>query len=292
MKRRIFIKQATAATSLPIILGGFPVHALSNNASLEALCGSAMDTDRILVLIQLNGGNDGLNTVIPRDQYSTLSTVRPDIIIPESAVLPLSLETGLHPSMHGMKTLYDEGKLGVVQSVGYPDPNFSHFRSIDIWTSASPANEVWESGWLGRYLSLQHGDYPDGYPNDNYPDPLALTIGSIVSHTCQGMTSSLGMAIRDTDEFTQLLEGGTGPVPNSKYGYELNFLRQTMLQTNQYIQQIQDAADIGNNQSGLYPANNDLAEQLKIVANLISGGLQTRFYIVNIGGFDTPCQSG
>lgn len=289
MKRRSFLKKSALATSLPIMLGGIPINAISKSASLKALTGMATELDRVLVLIQLNGGNDGLNTVIPIDQYANLSAVRNNIVIPETSILPLTTETGLHPAMTGMQSLYTENKLAVVQSVGYPDPNFSHFRSTDIWTSASPSNEVYETGWMGRYLDSEYPGYPDGYPNPDNPDPLAITVGALVSPTCQGMTANLGIAIQDPDAFNQLLTGGVDTAPNTPYGHELTFLRQTILQTNLYIETIKDASAAGMNQSSLYPMEreNPLADQLKIVARLIHGGLQTRLYIVTLGGFDT-----
>ncbi|MEL6654758.1 MAG: DUF1501 domain-containing protein, partial [Bacteroidota bacterium] len=120
------------------------------------------------------------------------------------------------------------------------------------------------------------------------PDPLAITIGSVVSTTCQGVTTNLGMAIKDPSAFQQLLNGGTGPAPSTPYGDELTFIRQTMNATNEYLTVIQGADSNGNNLSPLYDTNpSRLAEQLKIVARLISGGLQTKIYIVSMGGYDT-----
>lgn len=288
MKRRNFLKHTAAATTLPMVLGGMPVHALNRNPWLDTLYAKAMMTDRILVLVQLNGGNDGLNTVIPRDQYANLSLVRSQVLIPENSVLPLTTETGLHPSMSGLKNLFDTNKLSIVQNVGYDNPNFSHFRSTDIWLTGSPSNEVYETGWLGRSLDMDHPDFPINYPNEDFPDPLAITIGSIVSNTCQGLTTNMGMAIRSLDEFNQLQTGGTGGTPNTRYGFELDFVRQSMLQTNQYLTSIQSAANSGTNLSQMYPqSGNPLSNQLRIVANLISGGLRTPIYIVNLGGFDT-----
>lgn len=286
MKRRQFLRKSATAASVPFLLGGIPLSALGRNPALEALTAGA--EDRVLVLIQLNGGNDGLNTVIPIDQYSNLSAVRANILIPETQTLGINAETALHPSMTGIKSLYDKARVGIIQSVGYPDPNFSHFRSADIWTSGSPATETWETGWLGRMLDLDHPNYPDGYPNANHPDPLAVTIGSIVSTTCQGMSSNLGMAIKDPSAFQQLLNGGTAPAPNSPYGDELTFLRQTMNATNQYLSVIQNADTSGNNLTTLYDATpSRLGEQLKIVSRLISGGLKTKIFIVSMGGYDT-----
>jgi uncharacterized protein (DUF1501 family) len=191
--------------------------------------------------------------------------------------------------MTGFKSLFTDEQMGIVQGAGYPNPNFSHFRSTDIWTTGSPSSDNWSTGWIGRYLETEFPGYPTGYPNTDDPDPLAITIGSIVSNTCQGPVANASMAINSLDAFNQLLTGGTAPAPNTPYGTELTFLRQSMAQTNEYLTTIQAAALAGTNQSQLYPAagQNRLADQLKIVAQLISGGLKTQFYIVNQGGYDT-----
>ncbi len=286
MKRRTFLKN-TAAASLPLLMGGFPIQAIARNHALARAM--SCETDRVLVLIQLNGGNDGLNTLIPLDQYSILSSARSNVLIPANKTLSLTTETALHPAMTGFKNLYDDEKMSIVQGAGYPDPNFSHFRSTDIWTTASASNEKLSTGWIGRYLETEHPAYPAGYPNTDFPDPLAITIGSIVSTTCQGPVANASLAISSLEAFDQLLTGGTAPAPNTPYGTELTFLRQSMAQTNEYLAAVQAAAQLGSNQSSLYPATgqNRLADQLKIVAQLISGGLKTPFYIVNQGGYDT-----
>ena len=271
------------------MLAGYPVRTFSKDQALARVVGSGEFEERILVLVQLNGGNDGLNTIIPLDQYANLSKARSNILIPENKVLKLNNETGLHPRMSGIKKLFDEEKIGVVQSVGYPDPNLSHFRSTDIWTTASASDEVLRTGWLGRYLQDLHPEYPEGYPNEEIEDPLAVTVGSIVSSTCQGPVVNMGMAISDPNVFNPLLTSGESEVPETPYGHELAFLRNSMLQTNQYLKVIQAAAEKGSNKYQGYPARgaNKLADQLKIVAQLISGGLKTKIYVVNLGGFDT-----
>lgn len=288
MKRRQFIKTTSAAAvGIPFVLNGMPVNAFEKSALYESLDDN---NDRILILVQLNGGNDGLNTVLPLDQYSKLSDARTNILVPETTALKLNDKTGLHPSMTGMKSLYDNGKLAVVQNVGYPDQNRSHFRSTDIWTSASDADEVITSGWLGRYFDSKYPGYPEGYPNNECKDPFAITVGSLISQTCQGTSANFSLAIIDPTSLFQLNEGQTSPVdPNSCYGMELTFLRSALLQTNSYINVISAANTAGANQA-TYPTDNTLADQLKIVARLIAGGLKTKVYITSLGGFDTHAQ--
>ncbi|RMG17530.1 MAG: DUF1501 domain-containing protein [Bacteroidetes bacterium] len=289
MKRRSFLKHTAAATTLPVLIGGMNITAFGRNSLFASMLRNAAETGHVLVLIQLNGGNDGLATVIPLDQYDRLQPVRSNIIIPEASVLKLTDETGLHPAMGGIKSLINEEKVGILQSVGYPNPNFSHFRSTDIWETGSASEVKLTSGWMGRYLDQVYPGFPDGYPNAEMPDPLAITIGSIVSNTCQGAVTNLGMAITDPEAFSRLLEGGVDEAPNTPYGHELTFLRQTMQQTNRYIEVIQAAVENQANLSDLYPEprSNRLADELKIVAQLIGGGLKTSVYVVNLGGFDT-----
>ncbi|WP_375436268.1 DUF1501 domain-containing protein [uncultured Hymenobacter sp.] len=289
MKRRHFLQTTAAATVLPTLLGGLPIGAYGFSPELFDITGGATQTDRVLVLIQLNGGNDGLNMIIPTDQYSALMNARADIAIPQNQVLPLSATTGIHPAMAGVKNLFDDGKIGVVQAVGYPNANFSHFRATDIWTSGSDSNATITSGWAGRYLNGEYADYPTGYPSTANPDPLAISIGSVVSNCVQGPSVNMGMAIASTSSFYQLLSGGVDAAPNTPAGHELTFIRQVISQTQVYTTAIQAAARRATNLSPLYPTagQNSLADQLKIVAQLVAGGLQTRIYVCNLGGFDT-----
>ena len=291
MKRREFIARTIPSTVLPLLLGGFTFKSYGRSPFLEALVGSTVDTDHVLVLIQLNGGNDGLNTVIPLDQYSALSIARPNILIDETKVLNLrnNTATGLHPAMTGLQSLYQEGKLSILQSVGYPNPSFSHFRATDIWLTGADSNQTLTTGWMGRYLDQEFSDYPNGYPNSVMPDPLAIQIGTIVTSGLQGPNVSMGMALTSPTSFYQLISGVNDPVPNTPAGYELAFVREISRETQLYVTSIKTAASKATNKSALYPTpgSNSLADQLKIVAQLIAGGLKTRIYVVNIGGFDT-----
>lgn len=290
MKRRDFLRQSVpAATLLPGLLNGFSVKAYPASSPLmQALAGNAIDTDKVLVIIQLNGGNDGLNMVIPIDTYGDYRNARSNIAIPQNRILPLNgnAKTGLHPSMTGMQTLYNEGKLAIVQAVGYPSPNFSHFRATDIWMSASDANVNVDSGWAGRYLATEFPNYPNGFPNATMPDPLAIQIGSITSLALQGPAVGMGMSITDPLNFYNLIDGLVDPTPDTPWGKELKYIRMIVQQTQQYSKVIKAAAASVTSQ-GSYPSGNDLAAQLKIVARLVKGGLKTRIYMVSTGGFDT-----
>src|SRR5215471_4540822 len=284
MKRRDFLKNTVpAAALLPAIVDGYSVKAFTGHSPLlQALLDPTIDTDHVLVIVQFNGGNDGLNTVIPIDTYSNYFNARSNIAIPQNKILPLSgtNKTGLHPSMTGMQPLFNEGKLSIVQAVGYPTPNFSHFRATDIWMSASDEDVVVNSGWAGRYLNSEFPNFPNGYPNANVPDPLAIQIGSVTTLTLQGPSVSMGMSITDPTNFYNLLNGIQDPAPNNYMGHELSFIREVAAQTNQYATRIKDAANAVTQQA-TYPTPNALADQLKIVARLIKGGLKTRIYMVS-----------
>lgn len=290
MKRRDFLKRSIpAATVIPAVLDGYSVKAFTGDSPLlQALMQPNVDTDKVLVIVQLSGGNDGLNMVIPIDNYSNYYNARTNIAIPQNSILRLSGfdKTGLHPSMTGLQTLFNNGKLNVIQAVGYPAPDFSHFRATDIWMSASASNVNVPSGWAGRYLNTEYPNFPTGYPNATMPDPLAIQIGSLTSLTFQGPAVNMGMSITNPTNFYNLLNGIQDPAPNSPMGYELSYIRTVAQQTNQYGQRIRAAANLVTQQV-TYPTGNSLADQLKIVARLIKGGLKTRMYMVSFGGFDT-----
>ncbi|NII23710.1 DUF1501 domain-containing protein [Pseudoflavitalea sp. X16] len=291
MKRRDFVKQSLpAAITLPALINGFSVKAHTGASPLvQALLGAPpTDTDKVLVLIQLNGGNDGLNMVIPVEFYSNYYNARKNIAIPQNKILTLNgtAKTGLHPGMTGMQTLYNEGKLSIVQSVGIPSPNFSHFRATDIWMSASDPDEIVNTGWAGRYLGNEFPNYPVGYPNAQVTDPLAIQIGAIPSLALQGPVMNMAMNIFDPMSFYHFLDGVQDEVPDMPWGKELKYIRLIAGQTEKYSTVIKAAASKVTSQ-GTYPGDNYLAQQLKIVARLVKGGLKTRIYMVSTGGFDT-----
>jgi uncharacterized protein (DUF1501 family) len=295
MKRRSFFKTAAAASIVPVSLNGMSLNAMGVESVLGNIGKRAVE-GKVLVLIQLNGGNDGLNTVIPVDQYANLSKARSNVVIAETDLLKLNGydKTTLHPKMTGLQSMFNNGKVNIVQSVGYPDPNFSHFRSTDIWMSGSDSDTIETTGWMGRYLDERFDNFPKDYPSAAMPDPLAIQIGSMVSLALMGPNTSMGMAITDPSTFYNILDNSTGSAPATPYGDELSYIRLLAQQTNKYADVIKKAANSGSNKSTKYPTStgrsNGLAEQLKIVARLISGGLKTPVYMVSMGGFDTHAE--
>ena len=282
MKRRNFIKNLSLASlSLPFISNGFGMQAIT-----KKLFGSSKNAeDRVLIIIRLNGGNDGLNMIIPIDQYDNLMIQRPNIILPQNQILSLTNSVGIHPIMTGMKTMFDQGKLTVVQNVGYPEQNRSHFRSSDIWTSGSlDINQT--SGWMGRYFESEQANFPEDYPNIDFPDPFAISLGSELSTTCQGLMGNFSHAVSDPFNAANLLETSVEN-DGTYYGSQIEYIATMLNQTNEYGNQISVASNSGNSLSTLYDPTNSIAVQLKYIAQMISGGLKTKVYILNINGFDT-----
>jgi uncharacterized protein (DUF1501 family) len=289
MKRRSFIKSIAPVVALPAILKPFSVNALSSGGMLNAFLGNPPN-DNILVMIFLNGGNDGLNTLVPLDQYSKLAGARPKLLLPESSLHKLSPKpVGLHPSLNHFKTLYNEGKMQIIQSIGYPKPNFSHFRSTDIWNSGSDAEDYVNSGWIGRFLEQNFEGYPFGYPNANMPDPLAIQIGTNMPLLFQGNEVQTAFNINSPEIFNVNYTPVLDPAPDTPAGSELTYIRQIGSQIKNYAQSIIASYVQGNNAYTGYPGSgsNYLADLLKLIARLISGGLKTRIYLVSLYGFDT-----
>ena len=293
MKRRDFLKLSATTSAMGLL-------PLELSAMLKSVNIDSCDiSNRKLVLINLAGGNDGLNTIIPINDYDTYANLRPSIKISDSGTnsylmldntLPDSQLIGLHPALTGFKSLYDKGWMRVLQSVGYPAQNKSHFASTDIYSTGNDGNS-WsngnESGWIGRFMETY-------YANElNNLYPLGVQIGSNKTSLGFHGEAEHGLAInisgQDPSGFYSELNGlgGTPPsvIQNSDYGLELQYIIDTDRLSNQYSQAISNAFNSGNNTSS-YP-DTDLSNQLKTVARLISGGLETKIYIVRIGGFDT-----
>ena len=292
MKRRDFIKNAALASLAPTLLGGMPIKAIALSPILQALASSATDTDHVLVIIQMNGGNDGLNMVIPLDQnYANLMAARSNILMPAAKVLKLNgvAGTGLHPAMTDVQNLFNNGQLKIVQGVSYPQPNFSHFRATDIWMTGADSTQILNTGWQGRYLLSEYPNYPAGYPNSTMTDPLAIQVGAPASTALEGAFGSAGVSISSPTNLYNFVNGIQDPAPNTDAGKELTYVRTIQRETQAYGGVIKTAYLKGAN-IATYPTKNTLGDQLQVVARLIKGGLKTRVYMVNTAGngtFDT-----
>jgi len=297
MKRRNFIQLTASASALSLL--PTEVFALFKSAGMTT-CPNV--NAKKIVLIQLSGANDGLNTLIPLNQYDTYASLRPNIklnnvggadgIINLDSTLPYSNQVGLHPSLIGFKSLYDSGFMRVIQGVGYPSQDKSHFKSTDLWLTGgdgTQANNTLESGWIGRFLE----SYYSNFLTANFP--LGIQLGS--SDNSLGFHGEVehGMSInvngQDPSGFYSVINGlgGAPPtnIPNSEYGNLIQFILDNDSETNIYAQAISTAFNSGTNSTAVTYPSTSLANQLKTVAKFISGGLQTKVYLVKIGGFDT-----
>ncbi|MBI2257830.1 MAG: DUF1501 domain-containing protein [Flavobacteriia bacterium] len=285
MKRRTFVKNVSfSSITIPFMF---------NNLKWEAVQNKLFDysrsaEDRVLILIRLNGGNDGLNTLIPLDQYDNLMIQRPNVLIPQGFIIPITDTNGLHPSMTGVASMFNDGKVSVIQNVGYPEQNRSHFRSLDIWSYGSTNQEI-STGWMGRYLDSVYPGYPENYPNEENPDPFAISMGYEVSTTCQGVMSNFSHTVPNPHDDINV-GNGTALNDGTYYGSHMEYLSTIIAQTNAYGTRVKQAADQGNSTSSLYDMNNPLSVHMSYIAKMISGGLKTKIYVVNINGFDTHAE--
>ncbi len=281
-RRDFLVHSGLVALGGTVMLNGTSVRALGGSSLLEHL--AQLETDRVLVLIQLSGGNDGLNTVVPKTNDVYYAS-RPTISIPGSQTIFLDDEYGLHPSMTPIEPSWGEGNMAVVHSVGYPAPDLSHFRSTDIWVTASDSETYLNTGWAGRYLDTQFPDFNTDPPSA----PPAVQIGTSSPLLFQGPDANLGMTLLDVELFLEIAAGGTpfdpDDVPETAYGNEMTFVRTVANDAFRYLDAIQAATDAASN-TATYPAGN-MPDALAACARLIKGRLDSRIYLVSLGGFDT-----
>ncbi|MDH3648799.1 MAG: hypothetical protein OEQ53_03905, partial [Saprospiraceae bacterium] len=192
--RRSFLSTLGITGGASMFMGNLPVRAAAISPLGNALLES--DSDRVLVLVQLGGGNDGLNTVIPLYDYDFYRSQRPRIGFTETNVLKLSDEIGIQQNMSDMMPLWNEGAMKIVHNVGYPDPNLSHFRATDIWSSGSDDDELLQSGWLGRWLDQE---YPD-FANEPPDIPPAIQIGGYGSLIFNNGMFNLSVSVSNPEE--------------------------------------------------------------------------------------------
>ncbi|MEM1215529.1 MAG: DUF1501 domain-containing protein [Bacteroidota bacterium] len=283
--RRTFLRQAGLAGTASFLLGGTPLHAITSSPLAMALASAATE-DRILVLIRLKGGNDGLNTIIPLFDYGTYQSARNDIAIPQNELFNLTDELAMPNTMQALNNMWQGGQMKVVNNVGYPDHNLSHFRSTDIWSAGIDADEMATSGWLGRVLETQFPDFLNNPPTI----PPAIQMGSAGNLTytdSDGFDMSLNVA--DPEQLYEIAQTGQlyDPlaVPECHYGDQLSYLRTVANNTFRYAEVVAQA--FADSTNSIEYENNGLAEQLALVARLIRGGLGTRLYMVVHDGFDT-----
>lgn len=236
--------------------------------------------NKVLVVLQLSGGNDGLNTVIPvrNDIYYK---ERPRLGVQKDKALSLTDEAGLHPALVGLKSLYDDGSLAIMNSVGYPNPDRSHFRSMDIWHSASDSNQYVYTGWLGRYLDAQCAgcDKPT----------QALEIDDVLSMALKGEHVK-GLAMRDPKRlynsshdpfFKEIVAGHTTDHAEQPVDYLYKTMAETISSADYIFKQTR-----AKTTSGQYP-NSELGRSFQTISTLIQSDVNTKVYYVSLGSFDT-----
>lgn len=269
MDRRKFLKQSSLASSL-FFVPSF-VKAFENVAS------ASLGYKR-LVIIQLSGGNDGLNTVIPFEN-DTYYNARPTLSIAKNNVLKLTNQVGLHPSLAPLNRLYDEGFLTIINNVGYPNPNRSHFRSTDIWQTATNANEYSQSGWIGRYL--------DYYGQKPY---AAIEINDSLSLAMKGETTN-AIATQDAKALFNL---SRDPYFKNLYNHQndahlnehnLGYLYKSMIEAHASAKYIYETSKTVS--SNIEYPSNKFGKQLKTTAQFINSHLETKVYYAALNGFDT-----
>jgi uncharacterized protein (DUF1501 family) len=271
IKRRSFIQTgslAAASMMVPQFLKAFEKKAL------------VPPGNKVLIVLQLSGGNDGLNTVIPvsNDLYYKL---RPSLSIKKDLALNLTAEAGLHPALKSFRSLYDEGALGIMNGVGYPNPDRSHFRSMDIWQSASDSDKYVNNGWLGRYLDAQCAgcDVPT----------QAIEVDDTLSLALKGKVAK-ALAVKDparlinpaSENFFRKISNSYQPGSGEQ---TVDYLYKTMADTLSSARYIQEQSRLHTGSTS-YPKT-EIGNSLKTIASLIFSDINTKVYYLSIGSFDT-----
>ena len=266
MKRKEFIQLSGLATTAMMVPG-----------FLRASGSLVSNNGKKLVIVQLSGGNDGLNTIVPyRNDIYYKS--RPSLAIKDDKVIKLNDELGMNDAMQAMKELYDQGLVTIINNVGYPNPDRSHFRSMDIWQTASDAQEYISTGWIGRYL--------DATCTGCAKPVTAIEIDDSLSLAMKGESIN-GLALHDVNLFYGMMKdaqqfnkpGFSSPNDN------LNYLYKTLAETSSSADYLHDKYNVYRSKAS-YP-NNGFSKDLKTIAELIISGVDTSVFYTSIGGFDT-----
>jgi uncharacterized protein (DUF1501 family) len=278
--RRQFLRQAAGLTALTTTVPGFLGKTTSAFADkVEPIPG--LNDNHVLVVVQLAGGNDGLNTVVPHgdDRYYK---ARPKLGVDPQKVIKIDEYIGFHPELAELKGLLDDGGLAVVQNVGYPNPDRSHFRSSEIWETAAPADKAWTTGWVGRYfdsecasvrspvLGLQLGERPAQTFASPHPRSVTLANPAILDWPAAGPQSRAMERINCVEP--------TGIAA-------LDFVQRTANDTLALSKRVRDA--VHDTKSPVTYPPFEFSQSLKLVAQMIAAELPTRVYYVSLTGFDT-----
>jgi uncharacterized protein (DUF1501 family) len=269
MKRKEFI-QMSVLGSTALFIPGFV-----KSAAISKLINESTANGKKLIVIQMSGGNDGLNTIIPyqNDAYYKL---RPSLALKKQDMLPLNDELAMNCALGGLRALYDKGYVAILNNVGYPNPDRSHFRSMDIWHSATDSDVYSSTGWIGRYLDHQCDGCAKPYTAIEMDDTLSLAMKGY---------SVKGLALHDTGLFYSLAKGQHKADLVTTPNDNLNYLYKTLVET-------EESADYLYSKSKIYDSpvtypNDGFAKNLKTIAELIVSGASTSVYYASLSGFDT-----
>ncbi|MCF6350991.1 MAG: DUF1501 domain-containing protein [Flavobacteriaceae bacterium] len=285
MKRRTFIKNTIPLAFSPLFVESMIRQKVSkmfgiNNAPEDF-------ENRKLLIINLFGGNDGLNTVVPLDQYDLYQSHRPLIKLERSDLIRLNGEAGLglHPRMTGFKNLYDEGKLNVIQSVGYPKPDFSHFRSDSLVFGGLDGNynRTINRGWMSNYLANVYPSYND-QPTTQYPLPLGVQLGFGYEHNgfIHEAYNNLGININNIKNWSL-----SGRSSDSEKNDLMQYLRLIEEGRQVYRRNLKEAYDNGSNSNNDDYPEVSIGKNLRTIARMISGGLDSKILLARQAGYDT-----
>lgn len=275
MKRRQFLQHtglASASLFVPQFIQGFTPNRLYATRSQKAL-----------VVIQLSGGNDGLNTIVPF-QNDLYYQNRPVIHVPKTDVIDLNGEQGLHPALAALQTGYDKGQMAILNAVGYPNPDRSHFRSMDIWHSASNSDEYIPTGWLGRYLDNQCSGCAAPHTGLELDDTLSM---ALKGEKQKGLAMSDPNRLKKTSS-NPLLSGIGDAWSEVDHGHETDnvaYLYKTMIETQSSAGYLMKKSKGFKSRAG-YP-NGKFAQQLKLIAELLTTDQDIHLFYLSLGGFDT-----
>ncbi len=300
MNRRNFIINTSAVSAgtmfAPYILKSTPkIETIPNEKLLN------LDDDSIMIIIEMFGGNDGLNTVLPIEYEDEYMKIRPSLNIPKENATRIGtsdiyINAAMSENIHnsGFLGLLSSGRMAMVNGIGYDNPTLSHFRSRDIWhtgINSSDPNEKLLEGWLGKFFASKLTDFPNQIPEH----PIAIAIGGTVPLLFKSKIGDMGIALTDPDSFFNLGKGLTpkdsrfASPEKSNYEKEYNFIDTIAAQSETYSQAVYSAYQIGKDKSKV-SYSSGLSQRLRIISALISGGLKTKVYYVNLSNFDSHAQ--
>jgi len=291
--RRSFLQALGIAGSGSMMLGSSMLTASGPSPLTTAI--AAAETDNILILIRLSGGNDGLSTVIPIEQYDAYANARPNIYIPESKILKLTDEFGVPSYMSAVQPMWDQGQFKAVHGVGYDNQSLSHFTGSDIFANTDLETTGFSglnTGWMGRHFEHLYPDYLSDFPGSRPEGPAAIQIGNYGSLVFEGEETNYAFVTNNLEQLETI--AGTGlqysvdEVDDTcMYGDQIKYLRGVSNVTNEYAGKIHEAYVRGEALRCVEYQDNYFARQLALLASLIKGNLGTKVYMISMGGFDT-----